>query len=192
MQRYIVKLIVVVGLVGFVRPSEAYPVFGETEICTDNHYKNAVYLMSMQHSKLEDLPYYRVLKNIWNGTCDRQLLRRMRDILSKEIDPSYWFNFSCHLGKVNGEFFKTFFPTTCTIEDRKATLPNEIKQIFTLSNVSEIPNSLVLTLYIISYLTDEDLSEIEEEKIPLREVIGSILGTSYDQTLDSFFEPAWS
>ncbi|MDR1254693.1 MAG: hypothetical protein LBJ78_01530 [Puniceicoccales bacterium] len=165
-----------VGGTSFLR---AYPEFSSSYV-SDNHYHNVVY----------DIPqgsYYNLLKSIWDGNADRKIFRTLRDILVQEGDSAYWFEFSRKINEVRVNFFKTSMPLKLFIQDETISLPNKIQEMFKLNNLREIPNMLGLTLYLISFLTDDDLSEIENANISLRASIKHILGVQYDQMLDSFF-----
>ncbi|MDR0755829.1 MAG: hypothetical protein LBE99_02875 [Puniceicoccales bacterium] len=157
----------------------AFPEFSDSYVF-DNHYHNVVY----------DVPqkgYYNPLKSIWDGSADRKMFRKIRNTLVKEVNSAYWFELSRIINEVQANFFKTSMPLKISVQDEITSLPNEIGEVFKWNNLHEIPAMLALTLYLISFLTDEDLTEMENANIPLKTSVKDILGDQYDQMLDGFF-----
>ena len=185
MKTNIAKLLVIVGLVGLVNVSQAYPVFEETTgiEAQDQHYQNAIYTLGMTKPAIE------TYKSIWAGTCDKGLLREIRDLLVDKVDPDYWFAFSRKLIDLKEGFFNSFFPIVIKVEDKQVGLSDKVCQLLKCGTAKELPNHLILTLFVISYLTDGELGEIEAADVPLKDSIISTIGTQYDHVLDSFFEP---
>ncbi|MDR0647308.1 MAG: hypothetical protein LBF43_02620 [Puniceicoccales bacterium] len=158
---------------------KAYPNFSGSYV-SDNHYHNVVYAIPQGG-------YYNLLRSIWDGSADRGMFRKIRDILVQEGDSTYWFEFSRKINAVRADFFKTSMPLKIFTHDETVSLPGKVKEIFKLNNLHEMPNMLGLTLYLISFLTDDDLTEIEDANISLKTSVKNILGVQYDQMLDSFF-----
>jgi hypothetical protein len=115
------------------------------------------------------------------------MFRQLRDIIIQADDTHYWFAFSCKIDEVKERFFETLMPTSTAVNGETVSLPEGVKAFFNLGNEKEIPNLLGLTLYLIGYLSEEDLAELENESLPLRQVVGEILGKQYDEMLDGFF-----
>jgi hypothetical protein len=158
---------------------KAYPKFSGSYV-SDNHYHNVIYDVQQGN-------YYNLLKSIWDGSADRSMFRKIRDILVQEGDSAYWFEFSRKINEVRADFFKTSMPLKIFTHDETVSLPGKVQEIFKLNNLQEMPNMLGLTLYLISFLSDDDLTEIEDTNAPLKASVENILGVQYDQMLDSFF-----
>ena len=141
-------------------------------------------------------PAEKFIIDLWNDDLPPASFQDLYNSLQENENSSlldYWLAFSKTMNNINDQdFFTKSIPLSISIDNKTATLPQKTCEILQLKGNDQVPLYLILTLYIVAYLTPYELNTIIDNKNQQNKLekksIANILGNAYDNLLSGFLQ----
>lgn len=141
-------------------------------------------------------PAEKFIIDLWDGVLPPASFQDLYNSLQENENSSlldYWLAFSKTMNNINDQdFFTKSIPLSISIDNKTATLPQKTCEILQLKGNDQVPLYLILTLYIVAYLTPYELNTIIDNKNQQNKLkkqsIANILGNAYDNLLSGFLQ----
>ena len=136
-------------------------------------------------------PAEKFIIDLWNDDLPPASFQDLYNSLQENENSSlldYWLAFSKTMNNINDQdFFTKSIPLSISIDNKTATLPQKTCEILQLKGNDQVPLYLILTLYIVAYLTPYELNTIIDNKNQQnkleKKASANILGNAYDNLL---------
>ena len=129
--------------------------------------------------KFSDPEYSTVVKMI-SGQINRDLFAKITHAFSEEERANLGFAVSEMLSKMGAHFYQGSV-------ELESALYKKITPLFGFDpdGFPSVSLPFALLLYLISFLSDEDLAELANENLSLKETVVQILGSAYDNMISN-------
>lgn len=178
----------------------AYPTLKKNPITVDQKNYTQCKLTDTYYNRNYNVdiknPAEKFIVDLWNGDLPSASFQDLYNSLQENENSSlldYWLAFSKMMNNINNQdFFTKSIPLSISIDNKTATLPQKTCEILQLKGNDQVPLYLILTLYIVAYLTPYELNTIIDNKNQQNKLkkqsIANILGNAYDNLLSGFLQ----